>query len=173
MKYKLLNILCGFLVILLAFQCSEPTPDEGFPKDPGHIRVTLTYDSLPGYHLPAQLEFNVEVKGENGNFVVTQDTLRYLTLWYDYNRENIDGTNTWSDTIWSQQVTIGQHIQLNPAFELTRWSEEGGIWYSVWLLYGWSPIRITSRDSVKNNVWGRWGLIFNPIKDSVTVGFNL
>lgn len=172
------RLFSGFYVILVigfVFQCSEQTTkqDDTIPKDPGHIGVTLTYDSLPGYYSPAQLEYEVEVIEDNGGFVVTEDTLRYLTLWYHYNTENIEGTNAWSDTVWSQQVTIGQQIQLNPEFQLTQWSEDGSIWYSIVLNYAWSSANIPDSSTAKDNMWGHWTLVYNPVEDSVKIGSNI
>lgn len=127
-----------------------------------YTEVTVEYDSLPGYYMPAALQFTITVTGRNGQLLTARgDTLRYLTLWFE-GGDSVEGTNAASDTLWSQAVIIGQTLQFHPAFQVTRWSEQGGIWYTITIHHVWSPQPITTK---VDSGWSDWMFVFNPVTE--------
>lgn len=123
-----------------------------------YLDVQVIYKKLPNYLQPSEVVFTITVVGNDYKYPINflGDTLTWLYLRLE-SSDWLEGINAVADTLWYDEVKIGQKIILNPEYKIIK---EGANYSTIYLKWGLFE-KETPLDSILNMVGPRWLFIFN------------
>lgn len=147
------------LIIVSYYNCKNSTNSIP-PTSPNWIDISVDFDSLPGYLVPSELTYTVNITGIDASYVISNrgDTLD--NLWLKFNTSDwCEGLNSDADSIWCNKIKIGDEIILKPTFQILR--DETQLWSHISLYWRYYDDNIENpKDSIEFPM-GVFSLSFN------------
>ncbi|MCH7733405.1 MAG: hypothetical protein IIB44_13015 [Candidatus Marinimicrobia bacterium] len=130
---------------------NEPSPER-------YLDVHVSYQELPNYLQPSEVAFTITIIGQDSTYPIDflGDTLKWLYLRFE-SSDWLEGTNAVTDTLWYNEVIIGQQIILNPEYQIIKEEVNYSAIYLYWALFN----KDTPLDSILNKTGPRWIFSFN------------